>query len=215
METLHLEGFSDSLRGAKVYCVASSTAAARDFLKSQMNRLSEDVSNRGRKVLVCPGTVPRWLQNLGWDASFRLQDNQDIKLALTYIQHMTKPGRVVWIGDPAPTVLAHLNKIDGLSLICVGAQPSADWQAVFWMPGASVEDVEPILIARMGPQGRLKAILSELRAADVGLVWSSIREDKRGALYWYDPATAAAAPIDPEETAEMLRNLADTLFRAK
>jgi hypothetical protein len=206
METLHLEGFSESLRGRRIFCVASNPMKAEAFLKG--NR-----ETRGRRVLVHQGAIPRWLQRLGWDASFSIRDTQDLKLALTYIQHMTKPGQVVWTGDPAPNVLALLSKID-ISLICVGEKaPSTEWDAVFWTPGVNLEDVEPFVMGRMGSQPRLKSILAELRSSDVGLVWSSIREDKRGALYWYDSADGEVGPMDPEETADILRNLADSLFR--
>jgi hypothetical protein len=158
--------------------------------------------------------MPRWLQRLGWDALFHINDTQDLKLALTFIQHMTKPGRVVWTGTPSPPVMAHLSKIDGLSLVAVGDVPGPEWQAIFWPPGAAIEDVEPVITSRLGPQGRLKSILSELRGSDVGLVWSSIRESKGGALYWYDPADGGdTVQIDPEETAEILRGLADSLHR--
>ena len=210
MDTLHLEGFSESLRGSKVYCVAT-LAKAQPFLHGCLDRLASDLSHRGRKVLVHQG-APRWLQRLGWDATFHLRDTQDLKLALTFIQHMTKPGQVVWVGDISPSVMAILSKVE-LSLICIGEAPSMEWDAIFWTSGATVEDVEPVIAARMGSQPRLKAILSELRSSAVGLVWSSIREDRRGSLYWYDPVEGGALPMDPEETADILRNVADSLFR--
>lgn len=207
METLHLEGFSESIRGRRVMCVASNPMKAEAFLKG--NR-----ETRGRRVLVHQGaTIPRWLQRLGWDATFCLRDTQDLKLALTFIQHMTKPGQVVWTGEMASNVLALLAKVD-VGVICVADKaPSTDWDAVFWTPGAAMEDVEPFVMSRLGSQPRLKSILAELRSSDVGLVWSAIREEKRGVLYWYDPAEGEVAPMDPEETAEILRNLADSLFR--
>lgn len=211
METLHLEGFSESIRGKRVFCVASNPMKAEAFLRG--NR-----EGRGRRVLVHQTTavIPRWLQRLGWDATFHIRDTQDLKLALTFIQHMTKPGQVVWTGGaPAPNVLALLAKVD-ISLICVGDKaPSSDWDAIFWTPGATVEDVEPAVTERLGSQPRLKSILAELRSSDVGLTWSAIRDEKRGALYWYDPAEGEAAPMDPEETADILRAVADSLFRAK
>lgn len=214
-DTIHLEGFSESLRGSRTFIVGSNPQC----LKGVIDRLSADVSNRGRHVLVHYGSaVPRWLQRLGWDAFFNVRDTQDLKLAITFIQHMTKPGRVVWVGDvPGQAVMAHLTKIDGLSLVVAAAQapsltPGNEWQAIFWPSGATAEEVESTVVARMGVQGRLRSIMSELRGAGVGLVWSSIREAKGGALYWYDPAEGGqAAPIDPEETAEILRGLADSL----
>jgi hypothetical protein len=218
-DTLHLEGFAESLRGAKVYCVASGHGA-QAVLKGRLDALDSDVSHRGRKVLVHQGSaVPKWLQRMGWDAMFLVRDVQDLKLALTFIQHMTKPGRVVWTGgDPAANVLALLAKVETLSLICVGerAPVVTDWQCIFWSPGTTVEDVEPAVLSRMGSQGRLRSILSELRASNVGLVWSSIGDGARGSLYWYDPSEGiTAAPIDPEETAEILRSLADSMLASR
>lgn len=212
METLHLEGFSESIRGKRVFCVASNPMKARAFLKG--NRES-----RGRHVLIHQAAtpIPRWLQRLGWDAAFHIRDTQDLKLALTFVQHMTKPGQVVWTGgEIAANIMAHLAKIDA-GLICVGDKaPAIDqWDAVFWTAGSTIEDVEPLVTARLGPQQRLKSILSELRSSDVGLVWSSIREERKGSLYWYDPAEGDVEPMDPEETADILRSLADSLCRSK
>jgi len=208
-DTIHLEGFSENLRGSRIFVAGSKP----QFIRSVLGRLAADMSQRGKRVLVHQGPMPRWLQRLSWDALFHVNDNQDLKLALTFIQHMTKPGRVVWTGVPSQSVMAHLLKVDGLSLVAIGEVPGPEWQAIFWPPGAPIEDVEPVISSRLGPQGRLKSILSELRASDVGLVWSSIRESKGGALYWYDPSDAEAAQIDPEETAEILRGLADSLHR--
>jgi len=211
METLHLEGFSESIRGKRVFCVASNPMKAEAFLKG--NRES-----RGKHILIHQATaiIPRWLQRLGWDMTFHIRDTQDLKLALTVVQHCTKPAQVVWTGgEPASNVLALLGKVD-VGLICVGDRaPVSEWDAVFWTPGSTIEDVEPLVTAKLGPQQRLKSILSELRSSDVGLVWSSIREERKGSLYWYDPAEGDVPPMDPEETADILRKLADSLFRRK
>jgi hypothetical protein len=211
METLHLEGFSESIRGKRVLCVASNPTKAEAFLKG--NRES-----RGKHILIhqAASVIPRWLQRLGWDTTFHIRDTQDLKLALTVVQHCTKPVQVVWTGgEPAPNVLALLAKIE-VGLVCVGDRaPVSEWDAVFWTPGSSIEDVEPFVTGHMGSQPRLKSILSELRSSDVGLVWSSIREERKGSLYWYDPAEGDAAPMDPEETADVLRRVADSFSRLK
>lgn len=191
--------------------MASNPTKARAFLKG--NREA-----RGKHVLIhqAPTPIPRWLQRFGWDAAFHIRDTQDLKLALTFVQHMTKPGQVVWTGgEMAANVLAHLVKIEA-GLICLGERaPILEWDAVFWTAGSTIEDVEPLVTSRLGPQQRLKSILSELRSSDVGLVWSSIREERKGSLYWYDPAEGEVEPMDPEETADILRNLADSLSRSK
>ena len=130
--TLRLEGFSESLRGAKAYCVGTS----QNFVKGRMAALDAEVAHRGRKVLVLQGGVPpRWLLQIGWDAVFRIRDLQDLKLALTYIQHTSRPTRVVWAGgDPAPAVMLNLSRQDGITLIALGdkAPTHPDWEMIFW-----------------------------------------------------------------------------------
>ena len=186
-----------------------------------MAALDAEVAHRGRKVLVFQGTYvpPRWLLQLGWDATFHIRDVQDLKLALTYIQHTSRPTRVVWTGaDPVPAVMTSLERLDGISLIAIGekAPSHPDWQLIFWAPDVSQEEVEPTVIARMGSAHGLRSILKELRASQVGLVWSSKDEkDKHGALYWYDPSDGVdlASHIDPHEAAAVLTEVAAFLTR--
>jgi len=221
-ETVRLEGFSESLRGTNAFCVGAG-GFAQNFLKGRMAALDAEVTHRGRKVLVCQGTyvAPRWLLNLGgWDAVFRIREIQDLKLALTYIQHTARPTRVVWTGlEPAAAVMTTLGRLDGITLIGVGekAPVHPDWQLIFWAPDAIQEEVEVTLTARMGPTGvtGLRSILKELRAAHVGLVWSSKDEDKHGSLYWYEPADGVelATTIDMQEAAAVLTEVAAFLTR--
>jgi len=219
--TLRLEGFAESLRGRRVYCVASTAAQGQQFLQGKLAVLDTEVAHRGRKVLVFQGqhAAPKWLASLGWDASFHARDVQDLKLAMTYIQHTTRPTRVVWAGaDPAPNVISLLARMDGVTLLGVGssAPTHPDWQAIFWSPEAGQEAVEPTVQARMGAAGLtgLKSVLKELRGSQVGLVWSSIEEsEKRGGLYWYDPTegTESTPQIDLGEAATMLTQVASYL----
>lgn len=223
-ETLRLEGFSESLRGYRTYIVASQPKAAELALRCRMTALDAEVAHRGRRVLLFQGGVPpKWLvgAHMSWDAVFALKDQQDLKLALTYLQHATKPVRAVWAGgEMGQGVLGALGRIEGLTLLGVGAKApvaSAEaWQAVFWAPGAAVEEVEPAVHAHLGHAGTtgLRPVLKELAASEVGLVWSSIREsDKRGALYWWDPAEGVDTKphVDATEAAETLRAVADML----
>jgi hypothetical protein len=224
-ETLRLEGFAESLRGQRIYCIAGEPKEAEKLLKGRLASLDSEVAHRGRRVLVFQGAggtaaaIPKWLLNLtAWDAVFHARDVQDMKLALTYIQYAAKPCRVVWTGqEPAAQVLGVLGRLDGVTLIGLGekAPVAADWSALLWGPSASLEDVEEPVALRMGQAGvtGLRTILKELRSSDVGLVWSSIREtDKRGCLYWFDPAEGVeAAAVDLREAAEMLRAVADLL----
>ena len=222
-DSVRLEGFSESLRGTNAYCVSSNPAFARNFLKGRIASLDAEVAHRGRKVLVFQGTYvpPRWLLQLGWDATFHVRDVQDLKLALTYLQHTSRPTRVVWTGtDPASAVMLTLARLDGITLLALGekAPIHPDWQLIFWSPDVRQEEVESTLIARMGPTGAtgLRAILKELRASQMGLVWSSKNEkDKHGAIYWYDPVDGVdlATQIDPHEAATVLTEVAAFLTR--
>jgi len=185
--------------------------------------LDTEVAHRGRKVLVFQGAVapPKWLVQLGWDATFHARDVNDLKLAMTYIQHTTRPTRVVWGGtEPAASVMNLLMRMEGITLIGIGtsAPSHPDWQAIFWPSEAVQEEVEPAVQARLGSTGvtGLRSILKELQASQVGLVWSSIEEsDKRGALYWYDPSEGVEADtqIDYAEAADTLTDIAAFLRR--
>jgi hypothetical protein len=109
--------------------------------------------------------------------------------------------------------MALLSRMD-ITLIGLGekAPTSPEWQAIFWGSESTQEDVEATVVARMGPTGvtGLRSVLKELRGSQVGLVWSSIDEsEKRGALYWYDPAEGADhGQIDLMEAAATLTELA-------
>jgi hypothetical protein len=81
-----------------------------------------------------------------------------------------------------------------------------------------VEDAESLLIRKMG-SARATAvsvgtILKELRASNVGLVWSSIEEsDKVGGVYWFDPLEfeLGGADISVSGLFEQLRYVTDQL----
>jgi hypothetical protein len=220
-QTLRLEGFAESLKGHRIYCVAKSPKFAEIFVRGRVAALDADVAHRGRKVLAVQGGVgiPRWLLSIGWDATFHVRDVADLKLALTHVQHAARPTRVFWFGgEPQAAVMTALARMEGLTLVTIGEKPpvSPDWQAVFWPPDAAVEEVEAGVITRTGSAGtgQLRAVLKELRASNVGLVWSAIGEsDRRGGLYWYDPQEGEdlRPGVDVGEAAEMLRKVADMI----
>jgi hypothetical protein len=220
-DTVRLEGFSESLRGSNSYCVASNPKFAQNFVKGKVAVLDGEVAHRGRKVLVFQGAqaAPRWLVQIGWDAMFHVRDVQDLKLALTYLQHAVRPTRVVWAGgDPAPAVMSTITKMEGMTLLGLGEKAPAhiDWQMIFWSPDAKQEDVEPTILARIPKATGLRSVLKELQASQVGLVWSSKNEnDKHGALYWYDPTEGVdlSTHIDPLEAAAVLTDVAAFLTR--
>ena len=216
-DTVRLEGFSESLRGSNSYCVASDSKAAKNFIRGKVAVLDGEFAHRGRKVLGFQSAqpVPRWLAQMGWDAAFHVREVQDLKLALTYIQHAVRPTRVVWAGaDPAPAVMTNISRMD-VTLLALGekAPGHPDWQMIFWSPDARQEEVESAVVARMGSVTGLRSILKELQASQVGLVWSS-KGFKQGALYWYDPADGVELTnIDPKEAAEVLMDVAVFLGR--
>ena len=217
--TVHLEGFSESLRGKRSFYVSSNPIQSQLFLKGRLATLNTEVAHRGRKMLVYQGpAVPKWITQVGWDAFFHVRDIQDMKLAITMIQHTARPTRVVWAGsEPPASVMGLMTKMDGVTLLGLGekAPTSADWQAIFWCPEASQEDVEPLIQARMGSTGvtGLRSVLKELRGSQVGLVWSMI-EDKRGSLYWYDPSEGAEkVGLDLADAATVLTEVAAYLRR--
>lgn len=221
--TLRLEGFSESLKGARSFAVMPAAKAVEPFLRARLAAMDAEVAHRGRKVLVVQGGAapPRWLGGFGWDATFHVRDVTDLKLALTHIQHVVKPARVIWYGaEPQAAVMTALARMDAVTFMAIAEHaPVQDiWQAIFWPPTAAQEEVEPALAARLGAGAAaaagIRSILKELRASEVGLVWSSIGEsDKRGGLYWYDPCEGVETRprVDAGEAAEMLRAVAEML----
>jgi len=221
--TLRLEGFSESLRGRRCYCVSTSSTQSQQFLRGRLATLNTQVAHRGRKILVYQNAVPapKWLLQLGWDAFFHVRDIQDMKLAITMIQHTARPTRVVWAGaEPPQSVMSLVCKMDGVTLLGLGerAPIHPEWQAIFWSSDVGQEDVEPVVQGRMGAAGLtgLRSVLKELRGSQVGLVWSSIDEtDKKGGLYWYDPSEGAEqdSSLDLAEAAAVLAEVAAYLRR--
>ena len=213
--TVRLEGFSESLRGRRSYCVASTPSQGHQFIKGKLSVLNTEFAHRGRRVLVFQGSAPpKWLTQLGWDASFHVRELQDLKLAVSYIQNAVRPTRVVWAGgDPSPSVFSLLSHMD-ITLLGLGdkAPSHPDWQAIFWSSDATQDEVEPVIVSRMGQTGvtGLRSVLKELRGSQVGLVWSSIEEsEKRGALYWHDPTEGVEqGQIDLAEAANVLTEVA-------
>lgn len=217
--TLRLEGFSESLRGRRCFCVSSQ---GQNFIKGRLATLNTEVAHRGRKILVYQGAViPKWLLSVGWDTFFHVKDLQDMKLAITCIQHAARPTRIVWAGAELPaTVMSVLLKMEGVTILGLAdrAPTLPEWEAIFWSSDVGQEDVEPVVQARMGSAGLtgLRSVLKELRGSQVGLVWSSIGEaTKKGGLYWYDPTEGieAGSGLDLTEAAATLTEIAAYLRR--
>ena len=64
----------------------------------------------------------------------------------------------------------------------------------------------------------LRSVLKEIKASEVGLVWSSIREsDKHGSLYWFDPneGITQESLYSLKDAADILRTVADSIGAMK
>ena len=123
-DDIRLEGFAEHLRGKKIYCVAATETAVQQLVRSCVSSLDTEVAHRGRKALFVQegSTATSWLLRMKWDATFIIRDNQDIRLALTYVMNAAKPTRVVWAGgEPPAAVFQYLSKQEAISLIGFGA----------------------------------------------------------------------------------------------
>jgi hypothetical protein len=218
---IRLEGFAETLRGHRLYCVGS-PAQLPGLVKSRLAILDTETAHRGRRVLILQdgGSAGQalWLFRMKWDAVFHVHDATDLRLALTYVANAAKPIRLVWAGpEPANSVFAALGRLEGLTLIGFGvAQPAAaDWDMIFWTHDTPMEQIESTLQPRYGHVPTLRSMLREIAAADVGMVWSVVGEpNRRGNLLWFDPAEGVekGAPLYTSvEAADLLRSVADSL----
>lgn len=221
-EVIHLEGFESSIRGKRVWIVGEELLALR-----RLNLSVSENLGRGRTVCVIDShhTLPKSFQKFSWDAIFKLKDQQDLRLALTYITNATKPIHVVWVGEEMSTqVFQKLSDVN-TTVIGLGSRttlPLQPWNAIFFPQDMNSQQIEEMLVSRVGPMKlksmNLRSILPELKTAKASLVWSTIDETERaGSLYWFD--TMDGQPPEeiwnPMETAIFLHDLADRIASAK
>jgi len=221
-EVIHLEGFESSVRGKKVWIVGDESLALR-----RLNLSVSENLGRGRTVCILDShhTLPKSFQKFAWDAIFKLKDQQDLRLALTYITNATKPIHVVWVGEEMSAQVLQKLLDPTITVITLGSRthvPVQPWNAIFFPSDMNSQQVEEMLISRVGPSGlktmNLRSILPELRTAKASLVWSNIDETERsGSLYWFD--TMDGQPPEelwnPMETAGFLHDLAERIASAK
>lgn len=224
-DEIHLEGFAEHLKGYYLYCVGSPKLLPALF-RSRISLVDSEVAQRGRKILlVQEGNVNQvWLLRLKWDAVFVLRDGTDLRLALTYVTNCARPVRLVWACSSEPTsqVFQVISKCEGLTLIGIGRDSttvtSNEWHAIFWTHDTGADTIESTLNSRVGAQAtgkyNISSVLKEIRASDLGLVWSSIGEsDKRGFVYWFDPSEGSADSLySPQEAADLLHSIADSIY---
>ena len=220
---VHLEGFAEPLKSHRIYCVGSPNLLP-SLVRSRLALVDGEVAHRGRKALFIQEGFAHsaWLLRMKWDAVFVLKEALDLRLGLTYISNAQKPVRLVWAGaEPASSVFQHLSRVEGLTLISLGINvPNHPdwWDAVFWTHDTSLESIEPFLLYRLGAatmgKYNLNSVMKEIKASEVGLVWSSIREsDKSGSLYWFDPAEGGGgtALYTRQEATDILQSVADSI----
>jgi hypothetical protein len=224
-DSIRLEGFSESLRSFKHYCVGT-TALLPQLVRSRLACIDTEVAHRGRKVLCVQDGCPymQWLIRMKWDALFVIKDSVDMRIALTYVVSVQKPVRLVWAGEPPSAFLSQLERHEQITIIGFSTNTPLHnyWDTIFWTHDISVEEIEPVLNKRLGTSTlaryNLRSVLKEIKASEVGLVWSLIREsDKHGSLYWFDPSEGATQGLfySLQESADILRTIADSIGSIK
>ena len=224
-DEVHLEGFSEHLKGNYLFCIGSLKLLPA-LVRSRITIVDSEVAQRGRKVLIVQeGNINQpWLLRLKWDAIFILRESSDLRLALTYVTNCIRPVRLVWSATSEPTsqVFQVISKCEGLTLIGIGLEPvSTEWNAIFWTHDTIPDTIEKSMNARVGAQAtgkyNISSVLKEIRASDLGLVWSSIGEsDKRGLLYWFDPSEGSSDSLySPQEAADLLHSIAESIYIKK
>ena len=225
-DTIRLEGFAESLKSCKLYCVGTPSLLPQ-LVRSRLACIDTEVAHRGRKILcVQEGSHHMsWLIRMKWDALFVLKDAVDMRLALTYVVSAQKPIRVVWAGgEPPIPFISQIDRQEQTTLVgfSTTAPHHSYWNAIFWTHDINVEELESPLTTRLGPsvlaKYNLRSVIKEIKASEVGLVWSSIREsDKHGSLYWFDPTEGATqgSLYSLQESADILRTIADSIGSMK
>jgi hypothetical protein len=223
-DTIRLEGFAAPLKGQRLWVCGPAETLGQQ-VQNRLTVLEEELLNRGRKVLVIHNAkdIPMmWTNKVQWDATFRIKETQDLRLALTYVQNAVKPVRVVWVGEEPP--VAVLSAINSPEISFIGAgitTPRLPWTAVFWHTTCEQAKIEEGLMPRLGSQGlqalNLSSVLRELKASQVGLVWSSIGEtEKTGSVYWYDSEeTNAQTSMTTADMSALLHEIGDWMTHAR
>ena len=223
-DTIRLEGFAAPLKGQRLWVCGPAETLGKQ-IQNCLAILEEELINRGRKVLVIQNAKDfpmMWSNKIQWDATFRIKETQDLRLALTYIQNAVKPVRVVWVGEEPPAAV--LTAINSPEITFIGAgttTPRLPWTAVFWHTTCEQAKIEEGLAPRLGSQGlgaiNLSSVLRELKATQVGLVWSSIGEsDKTGSVYWYDSEEAnQQTNMTPADMSALLHEIGDWMIHAR
>lgn len=211
-DTIQLEAYSAQLKKQKIYCVGEASHLDSMY-HSLFSLYSEENLRRHRTIVIFTDIFlkhqPKYLKNTYIDAIFRIRDNNDLRLAYTFIQHIAKPLIVLWYGNDIPNQIFNSD----ITLIAGGLYPKHEYTSLFFSSKVSTDEANMILHNKMKDVD-IKGVLNELKASEVSLVWHSLGEsDKRGSLYWFDfTSVKSTIPIiNYHQAVEYLRNLADVL----
>lgn len=212
--TFTLEAYSIPIRKQKIYCVGDLKHIDKSFTVL-LKMYSDEVLRRNKIVLIFSDSYlkhqPKFIRNTFIDAIFRVRDNQDLRLAYTYIQHTSKPLIVLWYGISVPNVLFETK--DDITLISGGINPKSDYTTILWNTSSTYDEVFGTIGTKLKDLD-IKTILNETKASDVSLVWSSIGDmDKKGSLYWFDLNSIKDIhpTVNLSQASDYLRTLADAL----
>lgn len=212
--TIQLEAYSIPIRKQKIFCVGNLKQIDRTFY-SLLQIYSEEVLRRNKIVTIFSDSFlkhqPKFLRSTFVDATFRVRDTQDLRLAYTFIQNTSKPLIVLWYGSSIPNVLFETK--DDITLLVGGLMPKNEYTSIVWNTSSSYDEVHSMIGLKLKDID-IKTILNETKASDVSLVWSSLGDtDKRGSLYWFDLNSGKdlQSSINYTQASEYLRTLADAL----
>ena len=212
--TIALEAYSIPIRKQKIFCVGNLKQIDKIFF-SLLQNYSEEVLRRNKIVVIFSESFlkhqPKFLRSTFIDATFRVRDTQDLRLAYTFIQNTSKPLIILWYGSSIPNILFETK--DDITLLVGGLMPKNEYTSIVWNTSSSYDEVHSIIGIKLKDID-IKTILNETKASDVSLVWSSVGDtDKRGSLYWFDLNSSKDlhSSINYTQASEYLRTLADAL----
>ena len=145
-DTIHMEGYPHPLRKQKIYVIGE-TSVLDTYFQSIFQTYSDELLHRHKVVVIFSDAYikhqPRWCKEIFSDAVFRVRDNQDLRLAATYIQHTSKPLCVIWYSSDIPSVMVQnlLQSKDDITFITGGTNiVKQDYTSVFWNTKTSYDE---------------------------------------------------------------------------
>lgn len=224
MGSLRIEGFDGGIRGHRSLMIGKEA----DWL-ARVAVLESESLYKGRSILVIQesgrgggGGVGAAMFRKRWDCVFRIREQFETQMLMTYVANAPKPLRIVWTsaaasasssasglasgasgstGNDIPRALwSRWDRADITLLGCSrgGEMLGCEWETIFFPLQNTSQFTERILSMRgsgiKNLAGGVGEHLAEIAANGAALVWSNIDEkDARGALYWYDPSEGVGA----------------------